>query len=80
MPSTARQHLVYDKDPRHVLMRNVDPEGCSWQGHGSTCVADVWFGKGRICFLSPGPTEAVYRNPEFAKLLKNAVRWLLRVE
>jgi hypothetical protein len=31
------QHfVVYDKDARHVLMRNVDPEGGSWHGHGST--------------------------------------------
>jgi len=32
-------------------------------------------GKGRVCVLTPGHTLAVWQNPEFQKLLKNAIRW-----
>lgn len=32
-------------------------------------------GKGRVCVLSPGHTLAVWLNPEFQKLLENALNW-----
>jgi type 1 glutamine amidotransferase len=46
--------------------------------------ASVWsgwaydYGKGRVCFMSPGHTIEVYTNPEFRKLQINAVRWILK--
>ncbi|MCL2203411.1 MAG: ThuA domain-containing protein [Defluviitaleaceae bacterium] len=32
-------------------------------------------GKGRVCVLTPGHTPAVWRNPNFVRLLENASRW-----
>ena len=32
-------------------------------------------GKGRVCVLTPGHTLAVWRNPQYQSLLKNALRW-----
>ena len=34
-----------------------------------------FFGKGRVAALTPGHTLAVWENPEFQKLFKNAIRW-----
>ena len=33
------------------------------------------FGKGRFCCLTPGHNYAVFMNPEFKKVLKNALDW-----
>lgn len=35
-------------------------------------------GKGRFCALIPGHILAVWQNPEFQKLLTNAIRWCMR--
>ena len=32
-------------------------------------------GKGRVCVLTPGHHLAVWRNPQFQRLLENALRW-----
>jgi type 1 glutamine amidotransferase len=32
-------------------------------------------GKGRICVLTPGHVPEVWRNPQFARLLENALNW-----
>jgi type 1 glutamine amidotransferase len=36
------------------------------------------YGKGRVCYLSPGHLLTVLWNPEYIRLQQNAVRWLLR--
>ena len=75
------QHfLEYRKAPEHVLMRSDDPEGSDYQGHGSSCEAG-WaydYGRGRVCFFAPGHMISALWNPEFEKLQKNGVMWLLR--
>ncbi|HUT63471.1 MAG TPA: ThuA domain-containing protein [Anaerolineae bacterium] len=82
---TDEQHYVkYDKDPKYVLMRSVNEDGLSYTGsignQGTSCEAG-WayeYGKGRVCFMAPGHMITVMWNPEYVKLQKNAVRWLLR--
>jgi len=83
---TEEQHyLVYDKDPKNVLVRSVNEEGLEYTtpqygNQGATCEA-CWayeYGKGRVCFMAPGHTIPSFWNPEYVKLQKNAVRWLLR--
>ncbi len=32
-------------------------------------------GKGRLCVLAPGHILSVWENPEFRKLIRNAIRW-----
>lgn len=78
---TEEQHfLVYDKDPKYVLMRSVNEEGLEYKDQGSTCES-CWacdYGRGRVCFMTPGHTTMSLWNPECVKLQQNAVRWLLR--
>ena len=35
-------------------------------------------GKGRLCSLMPGHILSVWKNPEFQKLLVNAIRWCMK--
>lgn len=75
------QHYVtYDKDPKYVLMRSENADGLSYGDQGTSCEAG-WaydYGKGRVCFMAPGHMITALWNPEYVKLQKNAVKWLLR--
>lgn len=78
---TDEQHYVtYEKDPKHVFMKSVNEDGLDYDGKGPSCEAG-WaydYGRGRVCFLAPGHMISVLWNPEYVKLQKNAVKWLLR--
>jgi type 1 glutamine amidotransferase len=83
---TEEQHYVlYDKNPKDVLVRSVNEEGLEYStpqhgNQGATCEA-CWayeYGRGRVCFMAPGHTIPSFWNPEYVKLQKNALRWLLR--
>jgi type 1 glutamine amidotransferase len=83
--SEEQHFLIYDKDPKSVLIRSVNEEGLEYKtdahgNQGATCEA-CWaydYGKGRVCFMAPGHTIPSFWNPEYIKLQKNALRWLLR--
>ena len=83
---TEEQHyLLYDKDPKTALIRSLNEEGQDYKtaqygNQGASCEA-CWaydYGKGRVCFMAPGHTIPSFWNPEYVKLQKNALRWLLR--
>jgi hypothetical protein len=78
---TDEQHYMeYDKDPKHVFLETVNEEGLTYRNLGATAPGG-WaydYGKGRICYMSPGHLLTVLWNPEYIKLQQNAVRWLLR--
>ncbi|MBM3812361.1 MAG: ThuA domain-containing protein [Acidimicrobiia bacterium] len=78
---TDEQHYMdYDKDPKHVFLETVNEEGLTYRNYGATAPGG-WaydYGKGRVCYMSPGHLLTVHWNPEYVKLQKNAVRWLLR--
>ena len=78
---TDEQHYMdYDKDPKHIFLETVNEEGLTYRSFGATAPGG-WsydYGKGRICYLSPGHLLMVLWNPEYIKLQQNAVRWLLR--
>lgn len=83
---TEEQHyVIYDKAPKDVLVRSVNEEGLEYKtekygNQGPSCEA-CWayeYGKGRVCFMAPGHTIPGFWNPEYIKLQKNALRWLLR--
>jgi hypothetical protein len=78
---TDEQHYMeYDKDPKHVFLETVNEEGLTFRNMGATAPGG-WsydYGKGRVCYLSPGHLLTVLWNPEYVKLQHNAVRWLLR--
>jgi len=78
---TDEQHYMeYQKDSKYLLMQSVNEEGLTFRNLGATAAAG-WaydYGKGRVCYLSPGHLITAMWNPEYEKLQKNAVRWLLR--
>ena len=78
---TDEQHFVkYEKDPKYVLMESVNEDGLTWRDAGPSSVAG-WaydFGKGRVCYLAPGHVITALWKPEYEKIQKNAVKWLLR--
>ncbi len=78
---TDEQHYMeYDRDPKTILLESVNEDGLAWRDMGTTAPAG-WaldYGKGRFCYLSPGHLLSVLWNPEYQKLQRNAVRWLLR--
>jgi hypothetical protein len=78
---TDEQHYMeYDKDQKHVFLETVNEEGLDYRNLGATAPGG-WaydYGKGRICYMSPGHLLTVLWNPEYIKLQQNAVRWLLR--
>jgi hypothetical protein len=78
---TDEQHFVkYEKDPKHVLMQSVNEDGLTWKDLGASSEAG-WaydYGKGRVCYLAPGHLITALWNPEYDKIQKNAVKWLLR--
>ncbi|MDQ1474273.1 MAG: uncharacterized protein QOJ99_5753 [Bryobacterales bacterium] len=78
---TDEQHfMTYQKDPKYLLLQSVNEDGLPFRDLGSSSAAG-WaydYGKGRVCYLAPGHLLVDLWNPEFEKLQKNAVRWLLR--
>jgi type 1 glutamine amidotransferase len=78
---TDEQHYMdYDKDPKHIFLETVNEDGLTFRSFGASAPGG-WaydYGKGRVCYLSPGHLLTVLWNPEYIKLQQNAVRWLLR--
>src|SRR3954471_8868948 len=78
---TDEQHyMTYDKDPKFLFLETVNEEGLTFQNYGSTAPGG-WsydYGKGRVCYMSPGHMLSDLWSPEYIKLQHNAVRWLLR--
>ncbi|MBZ5561534.1 MAG: ThuA domain-containing protein [Acidobacteriia bacterium] len=81
------QHFVtYDKDPQYIFLRSENIDGLTdvYEGKdlGAKAIAG-WaydFGKGRVAFTAVGHTLHAMWQPEYFKLQKNAVTWLLRME
>jgi type 1 glutamine amidotransferase len=81
------QHFVtYDKDPKYILLRSENIDGLTDISEGKDLGAKAiagWaydFGKGRVVFTAVGHTLHSMWQPEYFKLQKNAVGWLLRTE
>ena len=82
---TDEQHfLIYEKDPKYVLAMSVNEDNLTYtagkDGKPSNTCEAVWaydYGKGRVCFMAPGHVITALWNPEFEKMQKNAVKWLL---
>jgi type 1 glutamine amidotransferase len=77
---TDEQHyMTYDKDPKFLFLETVNEEGLTYQSLGSKAPGG-WsyeYGKGRVCYMSPGHMLTDLWNPEYIKLQQNAVRWIM---
>jgi hypothetical protein len=78
---TDEQHyMTYDKDRKFLFLETVDEEGRGFKDYGSTAPGG-WaydYGQGRVCYMSPGHMLSDLWNPEYVKLQKNAVRWIMK--
>jgi type 1 glutamine amidotransferase len=75
------QHYVnYDKDPKYLLLEAENIDGLTFQNLGAKSKAG-WaydYGKGRVVFTSVGHTIHALWAPEYIKLQRRAVQWLLK--
>ena len=75
------QHYVhYDKDPKNILLEAENIDGLTFEKYGTKSVAG-WaydYGRGRVVFTSVGHTIHALWAPEYVKVQKRAVQWLLR--
>ncbi len=60
-----------------ITAKDIEPFLETVSDHGGVTISGYrrHFGRGRVAVLTPGHTLAVWNNPEFQKLLKNAIRW-----
>jgi hypothetical protein len=75
------QHYVeYDKDRKNLLLEAENVDGLTFQNLGAKSIAG-WaydYERGRVVFTSVGHTIHALWNPEYMKLQKRAVQWLVR--
>ncbi len=79
---TDEQHFVtFEKDPRYILLESENADGLTFEGLGaqSVCGWAYDFGQGRVVFTAIGHTLHALWQPEYLKIQRNAVRWLLRM-
>jgi len=70
------QHTVkYFLDREHLLLRSIARDNLA-------APAGWWreMGKGRLVYLAPGHTPEALGHPMMQRLLRNAMRWCLRME
>ncbi len=76
------QHYVdYDKSPDNIFLKAENIDGLDYEQHGPTSISG-WaheYGKGRVVFTAVGHNIPAMWQPEYLKLQKNAVRWLLKM-
>jgi type 1 glutamine amidotransferase len=71
------QHTpIYDEKRVHLLLQSRSDDG-------KVVAAAGWVrqvGRGRLCHLAPGHTREALLHPLYQRLLRNAVRWCLRMD
>jgi hypothetical protein len=81
MVTDEQHYLIYDKDPRFVILRSENLDGLRFEDKGTTAIAG-WaydYGKGRVAFTAPGHNLHSMWVPEYVKIQQNTVRWLLKL-
>ncbi len=80
MVNDEQHFVVYDKDPQNIILRAQNIDGLTYGDYGTQSISG-WaheYGKGRVVFTAVGHNIHAMWQPEYFKLQKNAVRWLLR--
>ncbi|MGO8735601.1 MAG: ThuA domain-containing protein [Terriglobia bacterium] len=76
-----QHYMTYDKNPKDILLRSENIDGLEFDTYGATAIS-AWaydYGKGRVVFTAVGHTLHALWQPEYYKIQKNAVRWLLKM-
>lgn len=81
MVNDEQHYVIYDKDPKNILLRAENIDGLTFAEHGTESISG-WaheYGQGRVVFTAVGHNIHAMWQPEYLKLQKNAVRWLLKM-
>ena len=81
MVNDEQHYVTYDTDPKNILLRSENIDGLEFETYGATAIS-AWaydYGKGRVVFTAVGHTLHALWQPEYYKIQKNAVRWLLKM-
>jgi type 1 glutamine amidotransferase len=81
MVNDEQHYVTYDKDPKNIILRAENIDGLGYENLGTGSISG-WaheYGKGRVVFTAVGHNIHAMWQPEYFKLQKNAVRWLLRM-
>jgi type 1 glutamine amidotransferase len=80
MVNDEQHYVEYDKDKKDILLEAENIDGLTFQNLGTKSIAG-WaydYGRGRVVFTSMGHTIHALWNPEYVKLQKRALQWLLK--
>ena len=81
MVNDEQHYVTYDKDSKNILLRSENIDGLNYETYGPTAIS-AWahdYGKGRVVFTAVGHTLHALWQPEYYKIQKNALHWLLRM-
>lgn len=80
MVNDEQHYVTYDKSPGNVILRAENIDGLGYENLGTESISG-WaheYGNGRVVFTAVGHNIHAMWQPEYLKLQKNAVRWLLK--
>jgi type 1 glutamine amidotransferase len=80
MVNDEQHYVAYDKNQKYVLLESENVDGLTYDKLGAKATAG-WaydYGKGRVVFTAPGHTIHALWAPEYLKLQRRAVQWLMR--
>lgn len=81
MVNDEQHYVTYDKDPKNIILRAENIDGLTYENLGTESISG-WaheYGKGRVVFTAVGHNIHAMWQPEYFKIQKNAVRWLLKI-
>jgi type 1 glutamine amidotransferase len=80
MVNDEQHYVTYDKDPNNIILRAENIDGLSYENLGTGSISG-WaheYGKGRVVFTAVGHNIHAMWQPQYVKVQKNAVNWLLK--
>jgi type 1 glutamine amidotransferase len=81
MVNDEQHYVAYDKDHLNIFLEAENVDGLVYEDHGTKSISG-WaheYGKGRVVFTAAGHTIHAMWAPEYLKLQKRAVQWLLKM-
>jgi len=81
MVNDEQHYVAYDKDQQNILLEAENVDGLGYEDHGTKSISG-WaheYGKGRVVFTAVGHSIHAMWAPEYVKLQKRAVQWLMKM-
>jgi len=80
MVNDEQHYVIYDKDPKYVLLEAENTDGLTFQTLGTKSIS-AWaydYGKGRVVFTAVGHTNHAMWVPQYLEIQKRSMQWLLK--